>query len=176
MRGDAALRSVANAKGARPDKIRVKLLKFGLNHDLTMLRQFYRMIKLVWHQLEVPQRRRDTAIKFLHKTKDRIECENYGDISLVAHAGKVPLKIVAMKLSTYCEAKGLLLTEQCWFCPHRSTMDMVFAVRRLQDLRRKVRVPLFLCFIELQKAYDSVDHTLVWQVLARLEVIGSPQR
>ena len=48
---------------------------------------------------------------------------------------------------------------------------MVFAVRKLQELRRKARVPLFLCFIDLQKAYDSVDRTLFWQVLARL---GTP--
>ena len=57
---------------------------------------------------------------------------------------------------------------------------MMFAVRRLQDLGRKARVPLFLCFIDLQKkAYDSVDRTFLWQVLARfrippqmIEVIG----
>ena len=49
-------------------------------------------------------------------------------------------------------------------------MDMMFAVRRLQELGRKARVPLFLCFINLQKAYDSVDRTLLWQVLARFGV------
>ena len=43
----------------------------------------------------------------------------------------------------------------------------MFAIRRLQELGRKARVPLFLCFIDLQKAYDSVDRTLLWQVLAR---------
>ena len=45
---------------------------------------------------------------------------------------------------------------------------MMFAVRRLQELGRIARVPLFLflCFIDLQKAYDSVDHTLLRQVLA----------
>ena len=46
-------------------------------------------------------------------------------------------------------------------------MDMAFAVRRLQELGRKARVPLFMRFIDLQKAYDSVDLTLLWQVLAR---------
>ena len=38
-------------------------------------------------------------------------------------------------------------------------MDMIIAVRRLQEMRRKARVPLFLCFIDLQKAHDSVDRT-----------------
>ena len=110
-------------------------------------------------------------IKVLHKKKDRTECGNYRGISLVAHAGKVLLKIVATRLSAYCEARNLLPEEQCGFRPHRSTTDMMFAVRRLHELGRKARVPLFLCFIDLQKAYDSVDRTLLWQVLARF---GTP--
>ena len=47
---------------------------------------------------------------------------------------------------------------------------MMFAVQRLQGLGRQARIPLFLCFINLQKEYDSVDRTLLWQVLARFEV------
>ena len=35
----------------------------------------------------------------LHETKDRAECGNYRGISLVAHAGKILLKIVAYRLS-----------------------------------------------------------------------------
>ena len=110
-------------------------------------------------------------IKVLNKKKDRTECGNYRGISLVAHTGKVLLKIVAARLSAYCEARNLLLEEQCGFRPHRPTTDMMFAVRRLQDFGRKARAPLFLCFIDLQKAYDSVDRTLLWQVLARF---GTP--
>ena len=166
-----ALRSMANAKTVGQDEIPVELLKIGINHDPTVLREFHRVIKLVWHQREVPQRWRDTVIKVLHKKKDRTECGNYRGISLVAHAGKVLLKIVATRLSTYCEARNLLPEEQCGFRPHRSTTDMMFAVLTLQELGRKARVPLFLCFIDLQKVYDSVDRTLLWQVLARF---GTP--
>ena len=47
---------------------------------------------------------------------------------------------------------------------------MMFVVRRLQEIRRKAGVSLFMCFIDLQKAYDTVDLTLLWLVLARIGV------
>ena len=50
---------------------------------------------------------------------------------------------------------------------------MVFVVRRLQELGRASNVPINMCFIDLQKAYDSVDRTLLWEVLARF---GVPSR
>ena len=112
-------------------------------------------------------------IKVLHKKKDRTECGNYRGISLVAHAGKVLLKVIAGRLSDYCEREGILPEEQCGFRPHRSTVDMMFVVRRLQELARKKDTPLFMCFIDLTKAYDSVDRTLLWTVLARF---GIPPR
>ena len=34
-------------------------------------------------------------------------------------------------------------------------------------------VPINMCFIDLQKAYDSVDRTLLWEVVARF---GVPSR
>ena len=104
-------------------------------------------------------------INVLHKKKDRAKWVNYRDISLVAQVCKVLLKIVATRLSVYWEALELLPKEQGRFHPQHSTTDMMVAVRRLQELGRKARMPLFLCFFGLQKAYDSVDYTRLWQVL-----------
>ena len=44
-------------------------------------------------------------------------------------------------------------------------------VRRLQKIGWKAGVSLLImCFIDLQKAYDTVDRTLLWQVLTRIGV------
>ena len=47
---------------------------------------------------------------------------------------------------------------------------MMFVVRRLQEVGWKAGVTLFMFFIDLQKAYDTVDRTLLWQVLTRVRV------
>ena len=49
---------------------------------------------------------------------------------------------------------------------------MMFVIRRLQELARKKRIPLYVCFIDLTKAYASVDRTFLRTVLARF---GVPQ-
>ena len=50
---------------------------------------------------------------------------------------------------------------------------MMFVVYRLQQIRRKAGVSLFMWFIDLQKVYDTVDRTLLWEVLTR---IGAPPK
>ena len=49
-------------------------------------------------------------------------------------------------------------------------MDMMFVVRTPQEVGRKAGVPLHMCFVDLQKAYDTVDRTLLWQVLTHIGV------
>ena len=78
-----------------------------------------------------------------------------------AHAGKILLKVTARRLNEYCERVGILPEEQSGFRPNRSTIDMMFEIRRLQKLARKKRIPLYLCFITITKAIDSVDRTLL---------------
>ena len=94
----------------------------------------------------MPQQWKVTIIMVLHKKKDRVECGNYTGISLVAHAGKILLKIIARRLSEYCEHVGILPKEQS----DRSITDMMFVIRRLQKLERKKRIPIYVCFIPYQ--------------------------
>ena len=107
------------------------------------------------------QQRKDAIIMVLHKNKDGTECGKYRGIPLVAHAGKILLKIVARHLSEYCKRVEILPEEQSGFRPNRFTTDMIFVICRLQELARKKRIPLYVFFIDL-----------LWTVLARF---GVPQ-
>ena len=115
----------------------------------------------------MPQQWKVAIIMVLHKRKDRTECGNYRFISLVVHAGKILLNVIARRLSEYSERVGIWREEQSGFRPNCSTTDMIFMIRRLQELARKNRIPLYEGSIDLTKAYDSVDRTLLKTVLAR---------
>ena len=80
---------------------------------------------------------------------------HYRGISLVAHAGKILLKIIARRLSEYCERVGILPEEQSGFRPNRSAIDVMFVIRRLQELAQKKRIPLYVCFIDLCSTSSS---------------------
>ena len=166
------IRSLANGKAVGPDGVSVELFKITLNGDPALRWKLLDIVVRTWRGGEVPQQWKDAIVMVLHKKKDRTECGNYRGISLVAYADKILLKIIARRLSEYCESVGILPEEQSGFRQKRSTTDMMFVIRRLQELVWKKRTPLYVCFIDLTKAYDSVDRTLLPTVLARF---GVPQ-
>ena len=151
---------MANAKSMRPDTFSADLLKLGLRTSSRLLAAFLGIILPIWQERKVPQLWADAVVQVLHKTKNPTECGNYRGISLVAHAGKVLLKIVALRLGLYLERECLLPESQCRFRPGRSTVDMMIVVYRLQELGRKEDVPL----------YDSVDRSVLWVVRTRFGV------
>ncbi len=62
---------------------------------------------------------------------------------------------------------------QAGFRPGKSTIHHLFALRHFIDRAGMGKRPLFACFVDLQKAYDSVQHDLLW---ARLTSIGVSSR
>ena len=57
-----------------------------------------------------------------------------------------------------------------WFLTESFYHRYDVVISRPQDLAWKKQIPLYVCFIDLTKAYDSVDRTLFWTVLARFGV------
>ena len=138
---------MTNAKAMGPDNLPAELLKLGVQASSTLLDVFHGVSLRIWEGRRVPQVWKDAVIQVLFKKKDPTECGNYRGISLVAHAGKVLLKVIAHRLGAYLERKHLLPESQGGFRPGRSTIDMMFVVRRLQELGRREGVLPYACFV-----------------------------
>ena len=165
-----AVGKLGNGKAVGVDNVCGELLKLGLSENSAILKCFHNIVVAVWQQEVVPQEWKGAIMTMLFKKGDPYECGNFRSISLGAHAGKVVLKVVTMRLNAYCEWRKILLEAQYGFRVGRSTDGMIYVVRGVQELAREKDLPLFMFFIDLQKAYDSVDRSLLWKVLARYGV------
>lgn len=70
-------------------------------------------------------------------------------------------KVVVQSMVNRNAVEGILSHEKCGFRPGRSTVCTMLAFRRLQETRQNQRIPLYMCFIGLTKAYDPADGTLL---------------
>ena len=89
------------------------------------------------------------------KKKDRTECGNYRDISLVAHAGKVLLKIVARRRSVRAREDPAGGTE--WFPTEPFYHRYGVCDSSATGIGGKESNSVGVCFIDLTKAHDSLD-------------------
>ena len=113
---------------------------------------------------------RDANIETLYKNKgDLSDCNNYRGISLLSVVGNVFARVSLTRLQILAERT--LPGSQCGFRTGRSTIDMIFSARQLQDKCREQIRPLFIVFIDLTKSFDLVSRRGLFNLL---EKIGCP--
>ncbi|XP_041934160.1 uncharacterized protein LOC121696990 [Alosa sapidissima] len=162
-----AIRSLKNNKSPGPDGIPAEVFKHG---GYLLTRRLHLLITKIWQSENVPQDWKDANIIILYKQKgDRADCGNSRGISLLSTAGKVLAKIMLSQLVEYISELTLPET-QCGFRKCRSTTDMIFALRQLLEKSREQRRDLYITFIDLSKAFDTINHDMLWEQLAKLGV------
>jgi len=142
-----------------PSGIPVEILKEGgpkLIHHL--------LIK-VWEREELPTELRDAQIVPIFKKGDKAECGNYRGISLLSTTDKVLARVLANCLQPLSEQ--ILPESQCGFRSSRGTTDMIFSACQLQEKCREQGLPLYMAFIDLTKAFNSVDRQALWSILSK---------
>ena len=138
----------------------------------------------MWTQEELPQEYKDPSITHLYKNKgDRQVCDNYRCISLLAIAGKVLARVLLNRLQTHLEGAtqdpppdkqpSLLPETQCGFRQGRGTVDMIFTVRQLQEKCQEQNCGLYITFVDLTKAFDTVNRDGLWKIMSKF---GCPEK
>ena len=146
-----------SGKASGPDGIPAEVIKAG-GSQLT--EQLFLLIQRFWTEEQIPADLRDALIVTLFKKGDKSLCSNYRGISLLSAVGKLFAKILLNRLTPLAEE--VLPESQCGFRPSRGTIDMIFALRQIHEKCREQRVPLYLTFIDLTKALDSIHRDTLW--------------
>jgi hypothetical protein len=155
-----AIQQFRNRRAPGKDEIPAELLKAG---GLTLAEWLHEIIRDVWEQEVMVKDWTEAILIRLYKNKgDKRICDNYRGISLLVVAGKVFARILLNRVQRMLDKK--LLEEQAGFRSGRSTLDQVFILRTVMERSREFNQPLHICFIDLQKAYDSVNRETLWSI------------
>ena len=159
---EMAILCLKDNKAAGPDNIPADVIKYG---GCALRRRLHNFILDSWSAKCLPLQWKNVNIILVHKQKgDRAECGNSRGISLLSVAGKVLAKIMLTRLLEH--VVDLVLPEsQCGFRRGRSTIDMIFVARQLKEKCREQHQDLYLAFVDLTKAFDSVNRHLLWNIL-----------
>ena len=167
---DKAIDSMNLGKAPGKDGIAAEMLRFGGEYIRTSV---WEIICRFWDEGSVHQDWRDAIMMVLYKSKGKRDlCGNYRGIALLCVVGKVLSRIMLSRLTTHI-SDGLLQESQCGFRAGRGTADMIFSARQIQEKCREQRVGLYQVFIDLTKAFDTVNRTALWGILKKL---GCPNK
>ncbi|XP_042591969.1 uncharacterized protein LOC109084930 [Cyprinus carpio] len=162
-----AISGLKNNKSAGPDGIPAEVFKHG---GYILTRRLHLLIQNIWEHGTLPQDWKDANIVVIYKQKgDRPVCGNSRGISLLSIAGKVLAKIMLSRLVEHI-SETVLPETQCGFRKTRSTTDMVFVLRQLLEKSREHHKDLFVAFIDLSKAFDTINRELLWKHLSKIGV------
>ena len=126
---DIAINALANRKAPGADGIPPEILKTG---KPALMQHLYELLCLCWEKGYVPQDMPDAITVTLYKNKgDCSDCNNYRGISLVSIVGKAFARVSLCRLQKL--ASCVYPEYQCGFRPGRSTTDMIFSFRQVQE-------------------------------------------
>ena len=68
-------------------------------------------------------------------------------------------KILLNHLNVHLDQSGLIPDPEslCGFRKDRGTLDMIFTARQLQEKRQEQNVDLYMTFVDITKAFDTVS-------------------
>ena len=117
-----------------------------------------------WNTCRIPSDWKRGMLVPLWKGKgDRLVCDNNRGVTLLSVPGKVFARILLDRIRPHLLKHQR--PEQSGFTPKKSTIDRILALRVLSEQMHKYQRKFFVAYIDLCKAFDSVDRDSLWQLL-----------
>ena len=161
----AALKTLKKNKAPGLDGLPPLVFKMFHNQLVTFTTALFN--KLL-EQESYPELWSSGSIIPIHKKGDRKIPSNYRGITLLPVMGKLYTSILRDRLQYWAELNGHLCESQFGFKQGRRTTDAIFVITTAIQLYKKKNKSLFTCFVDFAKAFDSINHKLLWEKLTSM--------
>ena len=156
----SALTHLKNAKAPGVDNIAPEALKEGGPCTVEAL---HRILNFVWEKEEIPDDWKRGLLVKLTKKGDLSRCGNWRGIMLLSIPSKVLTRIILNRMKVAVDKS--LRDEQAGFRKDRSCIDQIATLRIIVKQSIEWSSPLYLLFVDFEKAFDSLDREAIWWIL-----------
>ena len=119
----------------------------------------------IWESEVIPKDWKCQIVIPIHKNGSKSLCQNYRGIALLCVASKVFGRAVLNKLQDMVESQ--LGENQCGFRPNRGCSDQIFSAKILMQRAKEFNKAIYFCFVDFQRAYDTVNIEALWEILSK---------
>ena len=88
---------------------------------------------------------------------DVMSCGSYRGVELLKHAMKIVERVLERRIRTLVNLNKI----QLGFMPGKGTVDATFIVRRMQQEYQKQDKKLYMCFVDMEKAFHIVQRKVM---------------
>lgn len=152
------------------DGITAKIIKTIHMHILEPLKH---IINLSFQTGIVPTQFKTSIVTPIHKSGDKSKIKNYRPISLINNFGKVFEKCLKERLLLFITANNILHNLQFGFQKGKSTSDAMYTVINEITKNLDTDKKCIAVFLDLAKAFDTVDHNKLLNILEQHGVRGT---
>ena len=93
---------------------------------------------------------------------------------MMSHANKVILRFIMLRIRNKIHPE--ISTEQYGLMKNKGTKNAIFVLRMLSERAIQMQQTMYLCFVDWKKAFDSVDHEKLLQLLNKIGIDGKDIR
>jgi hypothetical protein len=112
------------------------------------------------------------VVHALFKGGNAFKFDNYRGITVGPILAKLFAMILEKRLSEWVEQHGLCAKGQTRFRKDYRTTNQLFILQNLIEQNKAKKKPLYCCFVDFKKAFDTVPREMLWQLLAGRGVEG----
>ena len=159
--------NLKHGKTVGMDRISAEMIKASTNQLLPV---YEKLFNSIFRQGIYPNN--ESFIVPLFKSGSHKDPSNYRGIAINSALSKIFSMILANRLESFAKENQLIDDTQIGFKKGCRTVDHMFILTTLIDKYvKKLKSPLYVCFVDFRKAYDRVWRQALLYKLSRMDIV-----